>query len=88
MPTDNVLDQLRADMLAFEQVLCGVLAELCRADANATPVIMKGFDVAANVCERLSIEFGERARHFTLALERVEDLRVAVKGKDEKRHGV
>lgn len=86
--SESQILQLRADVAALEMVLSGVLAELCQHSPDLIPVIAKGFDGAANVCESLSIQAGERGRHFTLALERIEQLRIAAKGHDEKRHGV
>ena len=85
---DETLSRLRADIAALEMVLTGVLSEMCASTPEALGPILRGVDSAANACERLSIEFGERARHFTLALERVEEIRMAIKGHEEKRHGV
>lgn len=85
---ESQIVQLRADIAALEMVLTGVLSELVRANPDVEPVVLRGFDSAANACERLSIQMGERARHFTLALERLEEMRRAVKGHEEKRHGV
>ena len=86
--SDDQIMRLRADVAALEMALTGVLGELVRANPDSGPVVLRGIDSAANACESLSIQMRERARHFTLALERLEEIRKAIKGHEEKRHGV
>jgi len=76
---EALLLQMRGDLMAHQQILAGILAKLAENPALAVPII-SGIDAAANACERLSIEAGERARHFTETLKAIEHIRVAVKG--------
>ena len=84
---EALLLEMRGDLMAHQQILAALLIELSPNPDLSNPIFM-AIDAAANTCERLSIEFGERARHFTKALETVERIRAQVKGEQEKRHGV
>lgn len=68
----------QADSVATSQILVAVLTELGDVSPEIRAAIYRGFDTAANVCERLSIERGEAGRHFTTALELIEQMRLTI----------
>jgi hypothetical protein len=82
------IESLSAETLALQFVLSGVLNELLELNPAMLPAILKGFDAAANVAERLSIQHGKSAGHLPRTLEIIEQLRTSVKGQDKPRHGV
>lgn len=84
----DLLLQIRGDQVAHEQLFVALLLQLVSLSPDAMNNVMTAFDQAANVVERLSIDHGERARHFTKALETIENIRVIVKGREQPRHGV
>lgn len=79
---------LAAETLALQYILTMVASNLISAFPAMRPTILQAFDRAANVAERLSIEKGTRAAHVPETLRIIEQLRAAITGKDQPKHGV
>jgi hypothetical protein len=82
------ISTLQAETLALQFILLGVLNVLCANNPSMLPLVLRGFDHAANVAEGMSIRKGKTAGRLPEALEVIEQLRTSVKGKQEPRREV
>lgn len=85
---EALLLEIRGNQMAQEQLITALLIQLTSLSPQAMSNVMVAFDNAANSVESLSIQHGESARHFTKALEAIEQIRVIVEGRQKPRHGV
>jgi hypothetical protein len=81
------IDSLSAETLALLVVVAS-LANRLRVLPGASGAVLKAFDDASSLAEKLSIQRGRGLGHLPKSLEIIEQLRNAVVGESEPKHGV
>ena len=79
---------LTAENLAVQFIFIDVCRKISAAHPEIEPLILQGFDSAADLAEDISIILGRQSGHTAESLRVVEQLRLAFARKDKPKHGV